>query len=114
MCELTQSSGTSGRTRAEVGHGRAHGVSGSSRRELLAAAELAAGAVSGAGMSASASVDSRGVPRGGGPGERMLLRGGVVLTMDAKLGDFDRADVLIEGSKIAAVGREICRRPLPR
>lgn len=37
----------------------------------------------------------------------MLLKGGVVLTMDAKLGDFDRADVLIEGSKIAAVGPDL-------
>ena len=37
-------------------------------------------------------------------GQRVLLRGGVVLTMDSALGDFERADVLIEGSKIAAVG----------
>jgi 5-methylthioadenosine/S-adenosylhomocysteine deaminase len=40
----------------------------------------------------------------GTPGQRVLLKGGVVLTMDAKLGDFEKADVLIEGSKIAAVG----------
>jgi cytosine/adenosine deaminase-related metal-dependent hydrolase len=73
-----------------------------SRREFLGAgatgwvASAAAGAVA-AGCAASA-------PLGGAPGERLLLKGGVVLTMDPKLGDFDRADVLIEGSKIAAVG----------
>jgi 5-methylthioadenosine/S-adenosylhomocysteine deaminase len=107
MCELTQSSETSGRTRAAVGHDHADGVSGLSRREFLAAVGLVAGAVGGAGLSACASVDSAGIPRGGRPGERMLLKGGVVLTMDAKLGDFDRADVLIEGSKIAAVGPDL-------
>src|SRR5262245_60505832 len=104
MCELTQSPETSGRTRGVADHDRADGVSGLSGREFLAAAQLVAGAVGGASLSACASVDSAGIPRGGAPGERVLLKGGVVLTMDAKLGDFDRADVLIEGSKIAAVG----------
>ena len=32
-----------------------------------------------------------------------LLRGGHVLSLDPAVGDFERADVLIEGSKIAAV-----------
>jgi len=39
----------------------------------------------------------------GDPDRRVLLRGGVVVTMDPVVGDFERADVLIEGSKIAAV-----------
>jgi cytosine/adenosine deaminase-related metal-dependent hydrolase len=34
----------------------------------------------------------------------MLIRGAVVLSMDSQVGDFERADVLIEGAKIAAVG----------
>jgi cytosine/adenosine deaminase-related metal-dependent hydrolase len=34
---------------------------------------------------------------------RLLLRGGCVLSLDPKVGDFDRADVLIENGKIAAV-----------
>jgi cytosine/adenosine deaminase-related metal-dependent hydrolase len=34
---------------------------------------------------------------------RILIKGGTVLTLDRKLGDFERADVLIEGKKIAAV-----------
>jgi 5-methylthioadenosine/S-adenosylhomocysteine deaminase len=39
--------------------------------------------------------------------ERVLLKGGCVLTFDQKLGDFDTADVLIEGKKIVAVGRNL-------
>ena len=34
---------------------------------------------------------------------RTLLKGGCVLSLDPKVGDFDTADVLIEGGKIAAV-----------
>ena len=34
---------------------------------------------------------------------RTLLKGGCVLSLDPKVGDFDTADVLIEGAKIAAV-----------
>src|SRR5688500_11293782 len=35
---------------------------------------------------------------------RMLLKGGCVLSLDPKVGDFAVADVLIEGSRIAAIG----------
>jgi 5-methylthioadenosine/S-adenosylhomocysteine deaminase len=35
--------------------------------------------------------------------DRVLLKGGCVLSLDPKIGDFDTADVLIEGSRIAAV-----------
>lgn len=38
------------------------------------------------------------------PNRRILLQGGIVLSLDAKVGDFEKADVLIEGKKIAAVG----------
>jgi 5-methylthioadenosine/S-adenosylhomocysteine deaminase len=37
-------------------------------------------------------------------GDRILLKGGCVLSLDSQVGDFDTADVLIEGSRIAAVG----------
>jgi 5-methylthioadenosine/S-adenosylhomocysteine deaminase len=37
-------------------------------------------------------------------GARILLKGGCVLSLDPKIGDFDTADVLIDGSRIAAVG----------
>jgi len=36
--------------------------------------------------------------------KQILLKGGTVLTMDPELGNFRNADVLIEGTKIAAVG----------
>jgi cytosine/adenosine deaminase-related metal-dependent hydrolase len=35
--------------------------------------------------------------------KRTLIKNGVVLSFDPKVGDFDKADVLIEGKKIAAV-----------
>jgi cytosine/adenosine deaminase-related metal-dependent hydrolase len=38
---------------------------------------------------------------------RTLLRNGCVITLDKALGNFRRADVLIEGSKIAAVGPDL-------
>jgi cytosine/adenosine deaminase-related metal-dependent hydrolase len=44
---------------------------------------------------------------GDGRKRRILLRGGIVLSLDPKVGDFDNADVLIEGTKIAAVGRSL-------
>jgi cytosine/adenosine deaminase-related metal-dependent hydrolase len=40
-------------------------------------------------------------------GRRLLIRGGCVLTMDPVIGDFLRADVLIHGKKIVAVGRDL-------
>ena len=36
-----------------------------------------------------------------------LIRGGYVLTLDPALGDLPNADVLIDGDKIAAVGRRL-------
>lgn len=39
--------------------------------------------------------------------KRILLRGGIVLTLDPKLGDFARADVLIESGKIREIGPAI-------
>jgi 5-methylthioadenosine/S-adenosylhomocysteine deaminase len=40
----------------------------------------------------------------GTPSSRTLIKGGVVLSMDRSVGDFERADVLIDGARIAAVG----------
>ncbi len=39
--------------------------------------------------------------------QRILLKGGVVLTLDHQVGDFAQADVLIEDGKISAVGPNI-------
>src|SRR2546426_1671797 len=40
----------------------------------------------------------------GQPGTRYVIRGGSVMSMDPKVGDFARADVLVEGKKILKVG----------
>lgn len=40
-------------------------------------------------------------------GNRILLKGGCVLSLDPAVGDFESADVLIEGSKIATIGKNI-------
>lgn len=80
-----------------------------SRRGLLRAAP--AGLVAGAltlGMGASdASARGRGAAApvdSGKRGRRILIKGGAVLSMDPKVGDFPCGDVLIEGNKILAVG----------
>ena len=65
-----------------------------SRREFLAAGT--------AGVLAACSSTS--ASQRGTQGGRILLKGGCVLSLDPKVGDFDTADVLIEGSRIAAVG----------
>ena len=44
---------------------------------------------------------------GDGQKRRILLRGGVVLSLDPKVGDFEKADVLIDGKKIAQVAPTI-------
>jgi 5-methylthioadenosine/S-adenosylhomocysteine deaminase len=40
----------------------------------------------------------------GRPGRRYVIRGGSVMSMDPKVGNFARADVLVEGKKIKDVG----------
>ena len=39
--------------------------------------------------------------------DRTLIRGGIVLTQDAQLGEMAGADVLVEDDKIADVGRDL-------
>jgi len=90
----------------EHGKSRAHSPT---RRDVLKAA-AAAGAVAGATtlLSRPASAQETQPPEGSGtPGRRVLIRGGAVLSMDAEVGDFESADVLVEGKTIAAVGPEI-------
>ena len=50
---------------------------------------------------------------GDGRKRRILLRGGVVLTLDRKVGDFEKADVLIDGKTIAQIG-PISPPPMPK
>ena len=91
--------------------GRGEALSGSnlaSRRRFLksSTAGLVAGALAtGVALPGSLAAQNEGAPAGSGAGgRRVLLQGGIVLSMDPQVGDFERADVLIEGAKIAAVG----------
>src|SRR2546423_4474495 len=44
---------------------------------------------------------------GDGRRRRILLRGGVVLSLDPRVGDFEKADVLIDGKTIAQIAPSI-------
>ncbi len=81
-----------------------------SRRNFLkgtAATGLAAGAMGLFGSSA-AEATGFGIPGGppaqtGRPGRRYVIRGGSVMTMDPAIGDFVKADVMVEGKKIVDI-----------
>jgi 5-methylthioadenosine/S-adenosylhomocysteine deaminase len=82
----------------------------SRRGALVASATIAAGAAAAGGFAGEAGAQD--VRRFDGQTavdtkHRILLKGGTIISMDAKLGDLAKGDVLIEGSKIAAVAPEI-------
>ena len=82
----------------------------SRRSALKAGAALAAGAAAADGLSGTALADD--VRRFDGqqasdPKSRILLKGGTIVSMDAKVGDLAKGDLLIEGSKISAIAPEI-------
>ena len=77
-----------------------------SRREFIVAAGSGLTAASCArrqldGVRSATPADTQGLV-GDGRKRRILLRGGVVLSLDPKVGDFEKADVLIDGKMIAA------------
>src|SRR5512132_2524370 len=80
-----------------------------SRREFLTAAAGAAAltAASCGPAQSSAQQPSSGNANqglvGDGRKRRILLRGGVVLSLDPRVGDFEKADVLIDGKKIVEI-----------
>src|SRR5216684_357043 len=78
-----------------------------SRRNFLKGAAATGVAAAGLNLFAArpAAADSDDAPEGSGrPGRRYVIRGGSVMSMDPKVGDFVQADVLVEGKKILAVG----------
>ena len=79
-----------------------------SRRNFLKAA-AATGVVAGTGLDlfaprAKAHEGGDAPEDSGRPGRRYVIRGGSVMSLDPKVGDFAEADVLVEGKKILAVG----------
>lgn len=75
------------------------------RRNLLlaGAAGLTASATGALAQPTPATESGRPAPAG----DRILLRNGCVLSMDPQIGDFDRADVLIEAGRISAVAPDL-------
>jgi len=77
------------------------------RRDFLKASTATAAAAAGMGLFAArpaAAHDDDDAPRDSGrPGRRYVIRGGSVMSMDPAVGDFVKADVLVDGKKIAAV-----------
>ncbi len=86
-------------------------ASGPSRRAFLGSAGLAAGSVA-SGLFAGP-VRAQNSPDAGGElarvlaSPRLLIKGGVVLSMDRAVGDLARGDVLIEGGKIREIRPDI-------
>src|SRR6185369_10673960 len=46
-------------------------------------------------------------PDTGQPGRRYVIRNAAVMSMDAQVGDFARADVLVNGNRIQAIGPDL-------
>src|SRR5882724_4085828 len=82
-----------------------------SRREFLktsTAAAIAAAGMNVLGASPAAAQPGLGPPADhGAPGRRYVIRGGYVMSMDPDVGDFAPGDVLVEGTKILEVGRNL-------
>ena len=74
--------------------------SGLSRRQFLC---TTAAAVAAPAVAASAIGEAQAAPRPARPGRPILIKGGCVLSLDGAVGNFEKADVLIEGKKISAV-----------
>jgi 5-methylthioadenosine/S-adenosylhomocysteine deaminase len=93
-------------TLCDAGNPQDH--SGSRRNFLRAttATGIAAGLGLFAGRPAYAN-DDREPEDSGRHGRRYVIRGGAVMSMDPQVGDFPQADVLVEGKKIVAVGRNL-------
>jgi cytosine/adenosine deaminase-related metal-dependent hydrolase len=88
------------------------------RREFL---KNSSGLLAGGAAAGTLSVETRAQNAGGADADaelarlqtarRILLRGGIVLTLDRQIGDFGQADILIEDGKIREVRPEIAVSP---
>jgi 5-methylthioadenosine/S-adenosylhomocysteine deaminase len=74
-----------------------------SRRQFLCTGAAAAVAAPIAATGLSRVAHAQQSAAGAAPGRPILIRGGTVLSLDRAVGDFEAADVLIEGSRISAV-----------
>src|SRR6266436_4156024 len=84
-----------------------HSGSQLGRRDFLKASTATAAAAAGMSLFAArpaAAQDDDAPEDSGRRGRRYIIRGGHVTSMDPAVGDFVKADVLVEGKKILAVG----------
>src|SRR4030081_2274690 len=84
-----------------------HARSQLGRRDFLKASTATAAAAAGMSLFAARPAvghDDDAPEDGGRRGRRYIIRGGHVMSMDPKVGEFAQADVLVEGKKILAVG----------
>ena len=78
------------------------------RTALKAGATLATGAAAVLSTTAGAQNLTRFDSQGpGDPRQRLLLKGGTIVSMDPTVGDLVRGDLLIEGKKIAEIASEL-------
>src|SRR4249920_2755657 len=81
-----------------------------SRRDFLKTAAVTGAAAAGLELFATrAAAKDDGDPpeHSGRPGRRYVIRGGSVMSMDPDVGNFAKADIMIEGRKIVAIGRNL-------
>src|SRR2546428_3139711 len=91
----------------DEGNPQTHSRSSRSGRDFFKATAAAGVAAAGFNPFAArpAAADGGDPPADSGrPGRRYIIRGGSVMSLDPKVGDFPQADVLVEGKKIVAVG----------
>src|SRR3989454_1507627 len=97
MCRLCDEGKPQDHSRSQLG-----------RRDFLKASTATAAAAAGMSLFAprpARADDGDDAPEDSGRrGRRYIIRGGSVMSMDPKVGDFVQADVLVEGKKILAVG----------
>jgi len=91
----------------DAGKPQKHPQSQLGRRDFLKLSSASAAAAAGASFlnaPAARAHDNDDPPQDSGrPGRRYVIRGGAVMSMDPKVGNFANADVLVEGKKIVAV-----------
>ena len=103
--ETASSEATEGQSRRDFIRLGAAGLAGATAAGL-AGASIASGQVPLAGLRSATPRDLQNLV-GDGRKRRILLKGGVVLTLDPRVGDFEKADVLIDGKTIAQVAPNI-------
>ena len=94
----------------EQGKPQDHSITQLGRRDFLKASTATAAAAAGVSLFNSLPAAAHGddAPlESGRPGRRYVIRNGHVMSMDPKVGDLVRGDVLVDGKRILAVGRNL-------